>query len=1054
MHVIKRSGEQAAFDSQKIQSAIQKSLQESQESSSTEVDSQQITNSLLDSLKENPTVEEVQDAVENELMRYGFHQTAKLYILHRDKKKALRERTESRDKSSFDESARYFQTPSQMYQFYSKYARWNPEKNRRETWTEAVQRVMTFFRSKVSLPETDWIELEESMLMMKSTCSQRILQMAGPALDRCNSGAYNCAAIGISSLATFMEILYLSMQGTGVGFSVEEEYVHRLPGIRRQRKNQDIPTFVIPDSTEGWCDAYALGIRTWFEGKDVKFDYSQIRPLGSRITIKGGTASGPDPLKSLLDFTRTKILNRQGSRLHPIDCHDIICKSGQIVHLGSTRRSALLSLFDVDDDEMRLAKQGTFWLDNEQRFMANDSIAYESKPSSKEFLSIWKELCDSGTGENGIFNREALAKHVPKRRKRSRWLTNPCQPFDAPVLTKQGIRKFGTLKQGDTIWSETGWTNVTKTWSTGIKSVYRYRTSSGTVYSTDNHRVLSLGSKTKVGDAVNIDSLVGPRQQVRLIPQAVLDGLVLGDGSVHTTSKDKIYLTIGKNDQDYFTSEVAHLIHESHTRHLRGAFKVSTTLKAEEIPYMYERKVPSRYLEGSYDEVASFLRGLFSANGSLCDDRITLKTTSKVLVEQIQVMLSSLGIQSYFTVNKPTEVSFRDENYLCKESYDINITTDRLQFAQSIGFLQEYKSEKLAELLEIQSQGVQVTYPIIEKSFIGEEEVFDITVDNEPHTYWTGGINSSNCGEVLLVDSGGLCNLSIVIARENDTKESLNEKVRLATIFGTIQSTLTSFSPYLRPNWAKTAEEERLLGVDITGQMDCPLLRPNSEGREDLLNSLLKTAQETNIKYAERLGINPSVAITCIKPSGNSAQLYNCSSGVHPRFAPYYIRRFRAGRFDPLTQMMIDARVAWNPEVGQPRDKCSVVVFDFPIKSPDGAITKDDMSAVDMLENWLVWKTHWTEHTVSATVSIGDNEWFQAGNWVYEHWNDVTGISFLPRDGGIYSLAPYEAISQEEYESRESTFPKLDFSKLAYYETTDSTESLAELACSSGNCET
>lgn len=733
MMVKKRSGDSVSFDADKIYSAVAKAFDDDlQEGDPAFIAN--ITSEVSSKVVDGNCVEDIQDLVEKELMLSGYHGVAKKYILYRDKKKSLRSRSESRDKSAFDDAARYFQTPSQMYQFYSKYARWNSEKKRRETWTESVGRVMTFFQSKVDLPESDWDRLTDSMVNMRAVPAQRILQMAGPALDRCAIGAYNCSALGVDSIEAFVEILYISMQGTGVGFSVEEEFVHRLPGIRRQKKNQVIPVHVVEDSTEGWCDAYRAGLKAWFAGTDITFDCSRVRIAGARVVTKGGTSGGPDPLIALLAFARAKILANQGGRLRPLACADVVCKSGQIVHVGSIRRSALICLFDADDEEMALAKSGTFWNDNDQRFMSNNSRVYEEKPSSKEFLGIWKELADSGTGENGIFNRESLVRQMPKRRKKTRLLTNPC-------------------------------------------------------------------------------------------------------------------------------------------------------------------------------------------------------------------------------------------------------------------------------------------------------------------------------GEIGLRDMG-LCNLSICIARFDDTRESLEEKVTSATIFGTIQSTLTDFSPYVRKTWKANCEEERLLGVDITGQMDCPLLVPGAPGREELLDHLLEVSRAVNIEYAAKLGINPSVAITTVKPSGNSAQMYNCSSGIHPRHAPYYIRRFRAGRLDPLTQMMIDAGVPWFPETNQSRDKCSVVVFEFPIKSPDGAITKNDMSATDMLDNWLVWKKHWTEHTVSCTVSIGDDEWLQAGNWVFEHWDDVTGISFLPRDGGIYQLAPYEDCTKEEYEKRNAAFPVLDFSKLSYYETMDTTEFTGELACTSATgCE-
>lgn len=637
-----------------------------------------------------------------------------------------------------------FVTPVQALQYYDKYARYNHELGRRETWEETVSRVMGFFRKqadkyKVQLPDQTWEDLSNAMFKLEAMPSMRIVQMAGPALERCNVGAYNCAYLPIDSWDSFGELLYVLMQGTGCGFSVEVEHVDSLPRIKRQKGNKP-KKYIIPDTTIGWCDALTIGLKAWADGEDVAYDFSRIRPQGTVLKTKGGRASGPEPLKRLLTFAREKLLAHQGRRLNPIEAHDIACYCGDIVQVGGVRRAAEISLSDLDDRDLRDAKTGQFWLNNVQRAMANNSAVYNERPSASIFMEEWLALMKSGTGERGIFNRGGVIKGLPKRRaKRKDFGVNPCGEI-----------------------------------------------------------------------------ILRPRQ---------------------------------------------------------------------------------------------------------------------------------------------------------------------------------------------------------------------------------------------------FCNLSIAVARPDDTVDTLARKVKLATFFGTLQSLLTDFQ-YLPKEWEENCEEERLLGVDITGQMDCPLLQPGltetdvwTTGRRDLLRSLQKVVVDTNAGIADEWGIQRSAAVTCIKPSGNSAQLFNCSSGLHPRYAKFYLRRLRIGSYTPISRLLKDAGVPWYPEVGQPADTASTLVFEFPIKAPDGAPTRHDMTALDQLENWLDWKQFYTEHNPSVTIYVEDHEWVSVGAWVYEHFDQIGGLSFLPKDGGMYELAPYEEITEAEYTKRAKALPAVDFGKLPDYEKEDMTEINREFACSGDKCE-
>lgn len=737
MAIVKRDGRQEPFSSAKIVAAVERCLLAlSHPSHNASAVAQRIADSvtnIISTTEDSLSVERIQDLVEQQLMAYAHFAEAKSYILYREEHRKQRERAQVDPEESqyINDSLAMFGTDLQRVQYLDKYARWNAKAGRRETWPETVSRVIGFFNKQLAnrqleLSVEDWAALKESMLNLEAMPSMRVLQMAGPALERCNVGAYNCSYIPIDSLDSFTELLYVLMQGTGVGFSVESRYVEELPRIRRQKKNIERALHIVQDSTEGWCDALHIGLAKWVGGEDVEFDFSQIRAQGTLLKTKGGRASGPGPLKQLLAFARSRILARQGRWLSTLDAHDIACVCGSIVQVGGVRRAALISLSDLDDREMRAAKLGQFWNTDPHRAMANNSAVYESRPESVVLLEEWLSLAKSGTGERGIFNREGLKKQAPKRRKKDDYGVNPCG-----------------------------------------------------------------------------------------------------------------------------------------------------------------------------------------------------------------------------------EISLRPRQF---------------------------------------------------------------------------------------------CNLSIAVARADDTPDTLTRKVGVAALFGTIQSLLTDFK-YLRPEWKQNCEEERLLGVDITGQMDCPLLRPDAQGREALLAQLREHAVNTNKHYAGLFAVPASAAVTCVKPSGNSSTLFNCSSGLHPRYAPYYIRRIRMGTYTPIAKMLIDEGVPHS------QDNDAVMVFEFPVKSPDGAITRNDMTALEQLENWLVIKRNFTEHNPSITVYVGDREWVAVLDWVQRNWDFVGGISFLPRDGGVYQLAPYEEISKAQYDALVAAMPQIDYAKLLRYEREDYTEGAQELACVSGACE-
>jgi ribonucleoside-diphosphate reductase alpha chain len=741
--VQKRNGEVVPFDLEKIINAINKAMLASREGSlkDAEIIANRVMMEVVKITKKYknfiPTVEGIQDTVEQELMLSDFVKTSKNYILYREERAKLRSvgiTVPDHVKKLAEESKKYFRNPLSEFVYYRSYAKWIESENRRETWIETIDRYISFMKKNLGnkLKDSEYEEVRMAILKQEAMPSMRLLQFAGKAAETTNVCAYNCSFIAPSNFQDFGEIIYISMCGTGVGFSVESKNIQALPQIKNQT-GKKLPTYVIPDSKEGWADSFVFGMKTWFEGNDVDFDFSLLRPAGARLKTMGGKSSGPQPLIDLLGFTRERILRRQGRHLRNIDAHDIICKIGECVVSGGVRRSALISLSDLDDQEMRDAKAGQFWVNEGQRMLANNSAVYNTKPTETEFLKEWIALMESGSGERGIFNRASLYTSLPNRR----------------------IEK----------------------------------------------------------------------------------------------SKD----------------------------------------------------------------------------------------------------------------------------------------------------------------------------------FIGE-------------------MGTNPCGEIIL-RSRQFCNLSEVVARAEDKEEDLMRKIRVATILGTYQSTLVNF-PYLSKSWKSNCEAERLLGVSITGQWDSALAR-NGEMLKKLKNEAIKI----NKIYAKRFGVNESTSITCVKPSGTVSQTVDCASGMHPRHSPYYIRRIRISATDSLFKMLRDQGVPYFPEIGQSMDSANTYVFEFPMKSPEGAICKDDISAIDQLEHWKIVKVNYTEHNPSVTISVGEDEWIKVAHWLFQNWDIVGGLSFLPRSNHVYQLAPYEAIDEKKYKDLVARMPNIDFSKIITYEMKDETEVKKELACVSGVCD-
>jgi ribonucleoside-triphosphate reductase len=629
-------------------------------------------------------------------------------------------------------------TPYQEFIHKSRYARWIDEEGRRENFDETVFRYTNFMTNHVkdnhdfNIPERDLLDIHDAILSLEIMPSMRAMMTAGPALSRDNICGYNCSYIPVDHPRAFDECMYILMCGTGVGFSVERENVDKLPIISDNFSKSDTEINVA-DSKPGWARAYRELIALLYAGQVPRYNVDGVRPAGARLKTMGGRASGPQPLVDLFNFTIDTFTKAKGRRLYPIECHDIMCKVGEVVVVGGVRRSALISLSNLNDDQMAHAKSGQWWEHEGQRALANNSVAYKNKPEMGTFMREWLALYDSKSGERGIFNREAADKQVARNGRRETgymWGTNPC-------------------------------------------------------------------------------------------------------------------------------SEII----------LR--------------PYQF-------------------------------------------------------------------------------------------------------------------------------------------------------------------------CNLSEVVVRESDTLESLKKKVRLATILGTLQSTLTDFK-YLRKIWRDNTEDERLLGVSLTGIMDHGVLSKTTDSKR-WLEEMRQVAIDTNLKYANMLGIPQSSAITCVKPSGTVSQLVDAASGIHARHSKHYVRTVRGDSKDPLTQFLMDSGVPAEPDITKPD---SVVVFSFPMQSPPHAITRTDMSAVEQLELWKLYALHWCEHKPSITVTVKEEEWMDVGAWVYENFDVASGVSFLPFSDHTYQQAPYQDIEPDEYLEWKDrmTYVNLDWSRLTDFEREDNTTGSRELACTAGACE-
>lgn len=1111
--VLKRDGSTVPFQFERIVLAINKAMIQTGEGSEAEARlvANKVFADLVRIVKKHknfvPTVEGIQDSVEKELILSEYVKTAKAYILYREKRSKLREKglhVPEKVKKMATESKKYFRNPLGEFVYYRSYSRWIDSEGRRETWVETVNRYVDFMKENLGkkLKDAEYAEVREAILHQEAMPSMRLLQFAGAAARSTNVCAYNCSFIAPENFRDIAEIMYVSMCGTGAGWAVESQNVQKFPQIKLQT-GKKLTTHVILDSKEGWCDAFVLGTNAWVNGTDVEFDYSQLRPAGARLKTMGGKSSGPEPLRRLLNFTREKLFKRQGKRLTNLDVHDIICMIGDCVVSGGVRRSAMISLSDLDDQDIRDAKKGQFYLNEPQRSLANNSAVYLQKPTTAEFMNEWVALMNSGSGERGIFNRGSLAKTLPKRRLEvlkdyfdasgkniiGSIGTNPCVPADTWVLTNEGPRQVRSLIDHPYVAVVNGKPYKSSGfWKTGEKKTYEVKTKEGfTFRATGNHQVLAVTYKTRkiqkntwketaslaVGEKIVLHNHSGISWNGRgTKSEGWLLGNLYGDGNIERSQKAN--LDYWGYDSQFMKNHAVELVHATvgARSDMVGSVLTSGASRVQSVglgklAFQYGMTGVSKFPESNALEETSsefykgFLQGWFDADGSVQGTTqkgmsVRLSSSSINALHVAQRMLARLGIIATVYENR-REKGFRNlpngkgglASYLCEAQHELVVSNANIKvFADVIGFGEPMKKEKILKLLSSYKRVFNresfcaTVLSVTEK---GVESVYDCTVE-EAHAFDGNGIMLHNCGEIIL-QSKQFCNLSEVVARKEDDEKSLLKKIRIATILGTYQATLTNF-PYLSKEWKEHCDAERLLGVSITGQWDSPAVRDPK-----VLQKMKNESIKVNQLYSKRFGVKQSTCITCVKPSGTLSQTVDCSSGMHPRHAPYYIRRIRISATDALFKMLRDQGVPYHPEVGQSADNATTYVLEFPVKAPGGSIFKNDLTALDQLEHWKLVKENYTEHNPSVTVSVGDNEWIAVANWLYEHWDIVGGLSFLPRDNHVYQLAPYEKIDEKTYNEMAKRLSHIDFSKIITYEKQDETEVRKEMACVAGVCE-
>lgn len=937
----------------------------------------------------------------------------------------------------------------------SRYARWIESETRRESWEDTVSRYVNFMDEHTEgnyhlyLRDT----VHQAICNHKVMPSMRALMTAGEAAARENIAIFNCAYIAINSKRKFAEALYILMCGTGVGFSCERQEIQNLPVVPASLVPCD-DIITIGDSKEGWAKGFRKLVSCLYDGDIPTMDYSHIRPAGARLKVFGGRASGSRVFRNLCEYTVALFKKAKGRKLNSIEVHDLMCTIGEIVVVGGVRRSALISLSNLSDLRMREAKTGQWYVENPQRALANNSVAYTEKPNVEIFMEEWLALIRSKSGERGIFYRVAAQKQASRHGRRSadaNYGTNPCLSGDTLVfIPGAGMNRIRNLAGKDLPVINQEGREVTGRFrqTSAASQLWEVLLSNGAIISaTEYHRfVLADGTKKQTyelrpGDSLMPTNMFGQFGSIHEPNAAYLDAWLIADGTWHNNDgSSKLYLYGAKKEfERTFALDFKEDANDRLVAYLPGK------------PLPDKTKVPDYVLQGDMDTVVAFAKGALASDGHLGETEKgwTMQFTSihRTFLQDLQALLRPLGVRGKITLAHEAGMRLLPDGrgglaeYPCQDVYRLAVSNPAA--------LMRYTHPTLVKRGPYIKEEVVTVEHAVATSRV--EPVYCAGVE-DTSSFALPWIISGNCGEIVLLDRG-FCNLSEVVVRSDDTLESLKYKVEIATVLGTLQSTMTNFG-FLDEEWKRNAESERLLGVSLTGIYDNRTMA-GLEGMDTLiewLTVLHDHAWEVNAKWASLLGIAPSAAITTIKPSGTVSQLVDSSSGIHPRHSKFYLRTVRLDKKDPLCKFMQDQGIYSEPAVGR---EDVTQVFYFPVKSPDGAVLRDDVSAINHLNLVNTYYRYWCDHNVSVTITVRDEEWFSVGAWVFDNFDTICGLSFLPHTDHVYQQAPYIEITEEEYSKwlHDHPEPNVDWSMLSEYEKEDNTVSSQTLACTGGVCE-
>lgn len=868
----------------------------------------------------------------------------------------------------------------QIFQFIDKYAKFDYELGRRETWRESITRSVEFLMelSDYKLPYSIYQDIFTMMYRGEVSPSLRLFSTAGNYARKNNAAIYNCCFLPIDCITAIAEILWLSISGCGIGFSVEKHNIEKLPVVEPEIYTKI--AYLIPDTSEGWYHSTYAVLCAAFDGSEYDFDYSQIRASGTPIKTKGGYASGPEILQEIHNDIYKWIRNAAGRQLTSLEVHDICTRLADAGISGGVRRAAMISFFDEDNQEMLSCKNGNFWETAPWRSNANNSVILLEEQYTKDRLAeIMVNLWENGSGEPGIIFPRNLQKRAPKWREfefgLSQTRTNPCQPGFATILTPNGIKTFDDIDIGSTIWSEDGWVTVTNKICNGKKEVIKYTTTYGEFVGTSEHKIVSNGKKIEAQSAKSFDALRG--------------GLAIN--------------AIEELSMEYI----------------------------DEI--FYGKKLDKILSDNNLYEIHVYLRGVFDKYGSVFDGKpqiIIVK--SYKLVNTVQLLLSAIGIRSFF--------------FAAGDVFTLRITTDTEMFSKIIGF----SDEEIQQRIVSNADNVLVTGEILSTEYLGKYDVYDITVSGKSHTYWTGGLNVSNCGEITLegtpveVRGGGgeFCNLSAVICKPDDTLESLVQKTIIATIIGDIQSLATNF-PILRPVWGEKCRNDRLLGVNHVGHANCAAIRDPKNQK------ILKDAiYDTDVWFADFMHVSPSASMISSKPSGNTSTLYAVGPGSNPIHGQYSIRNVVVNTNTAMYNFLLMQGV---PQI-EYSNNTNKAIFSFPYAAPENSIILSNTTALEQCEYWKQITLNLMDHNASCSITYHPDEIEGLKTWIYENQDIIGGQAFFPSFDANYPYLPIFIVDKKTYQKAVENFPKINWNNFHLYEHAHQ-ESFAPLECSGERCD-